>query len=243
MPVGTPDTPSLAIRCLRQLSCARARCPRRRRTERSTADRNRADRFGQRRRWRRSHFSLRQDDPGARFSMRDAGRRQRRYRALQGVHLRRQRGDLTGYFSQVRLLGCSTLRERHQHGSVLLLRRDNILLRQLNIPQRRADNGIRYPDRSRLTWRRCREATEIRPGEILREIRQREAARQIETWQPEEIGIREGVGGGRADDGQGKGHQDRRPPVRRPLLRHLRRIVVLRYFIRRFRHLRPHVSA
>ena len=89
---------------------------------------------------------MRQDDPGTRFWMRDAGRRQRRYRTLQSVHLRRQHGELTGYFSQIRLLGCRTLRERHQHGSVLLLRRHKILLRQLNIPQCRADDGIRSPD-------------------------------------------------------------------------------------------------
>ena len=71
--------------------------------------------------------------------MRDAGSRQRRHRTLHSVHLRRQRGKLTGYSFQIRLLSRGVLRERHQHSGVLLLR-------QLNILQCRADGGIRYRD-------------------------------------------------------------------------------------------------
>ena len=117
----------------RKLSCARSWC--RRRTQRGASDRNRADRFGQ----LRSYFSRRPDDPSARIWIWDAGSRHRRHRALQSGRLRRQRGELTGYSSQIRLLSCGTLRERLQHSRVLLLR-------QLNILQCRADGGIRYRD-------------------------------------------------------------------------------------------------
>lgn len=80
----------------------------------------------------------------------DAGSRQRRHRILHRVQLRRLRhrilyrvqlrryqGELTGYSFQIRLFGFGTLRERRQHSCVLLLR-------QLNILQRRVDGGIRY---------------------------------------------------------------------------------------------------
>src|SRR5216684_7209467 len=102
----------------------------------------------------------------------DAGSRQRRHRTLQSVRLRRQRGELTGYSFQIRLLSCEALRERHQHSCVLLLR-------QLNILQCRADGGIWYRGCSRLMWRLCSEEIEIRQREVT-EIRQREA---IEIWQ------------------------------------------------------------
>ncbi len=91
--------------------------------------------------------------------MGDAGSRQRRHRVMQRVRLRRQRGELTRYSFQIRLLIRGALRQRHQHRRVLLLR-------QLNILQCRADNGIRYRDRSRLVRRLCGEATEIRQREI-----------------------------------------------------------------------------
>jgi hypothetical protein len=166
----------------------------------------------------------------------DAGSRQRRHRTLHSVHLRRQRGELTGYSSQIRLLSCGALRERHQHGSVLLLR-------QLNILKCRADRGIRYRDRSRFTCRLCGEAIEIRQRETVEirqgkaiEIRQREA---IEIRQGEAIEIRQGIGGGRANDGQGgQGHQYRRDPVRSPLKCRLRLLICLRFFVRGFSHLR-----
>src|SRR6476660_6315828 len=94
--------------------------------------------------------------------MREAGSRHRRHRTLQGVRLRRQRGELTGYSSQIRLLSCEALRERHQHSCVLLLR-------PLNILQCRAD-GVWFRGCSRLVWRRCSEAAEIRQREAI-EIR------------------------------------------------------------------------
>ena len=81
----------------------------------------------------------------------DAGSRQRRHRILQSVRLRRQRGELTGYSFQIRLLSCGALRQRDQYSCILLLRQLNILqrrrillLRQLNILQCRADGGIWY---------------------------------------------------------------------------------------------------
>jgi len=67
----------------------------------------------------------------------DAGSRHRRHRTLQSGRLRRQRGELIGYSSQIRLFSCGTLRERLQHSRVLLLR-------QLNILQCRAYDGIWY---------------------------------------------------------------------------------------------------
>ncbi len=130
----------------------------------------------------------------------DAGSRQRRHRILQSVGLRRQRGELTGYSLQIRLLSCGTLRERHQHSCTLLLRRLNIL--------QCGGDGIWYRGGSRLTWRLRSGAIgswAIGSGAI--ESRQREA---IEIWQRElieirqrEVKIRQRVGGGRADDGQG----------------------------------------
>jgi hypothetical protein len=73
----------------------------------------------------------------------------------------------------------------------------------------------------------CSEAIEIRQREVI-EIRQREA---IEIWQ--------GIGNGRANDGQGgQGHHYRRHPARSPLLCRLRLFISLRFFIRCFSHLR-----
>jgi hypothetical protein len=97
------------------------------------------------------------DDPRARIWTRDAGSRQRRRRRiLQGVHLRRQQGELTGYSFHIRLLGCGVLRKRRQRIGVLLLRR-------LNVPQPRSDNWIRY-EHSRGRRRKCSDAIEIRWG-------------------------------------------------------------------------------
>ena len=143
---------------------------------------------------------------------RDAGGRQRRrHRILQGVHLRRQQGELTGYSFQIRLLGCGALRERHQHIGVLLLRR-------LNVPQSRPDNWIRYEDRSRVRRRRRSDAIEIRQGEAA-EIRQGEpvGARQselIEIRQREATKTRQRIGGGGTNDGQGgQGHRYHQHPA------------------------------
>jgi hypothetical protein len=140
----------------RTLSCAGARC--RRGTKRGASNRNGAERFRQ----RGSYLSRPHDESNPSIWARDAGSRQRRHRTLQRVHLRRKRGELTGYSFQIRLLVCGALGERHQHSCVLLLRRLKIPVRQLNIPQSRTDEGIRYPDCSRLAWRRCKEAIEIR---------------------------------------------------------------------------------
>ena len=98
----------------------------------------------------------------------DAGSRQRRHWILQGVHLHRQQGELTGYSFQIRLLRCRALRERRQHSCVLLLR-------HLNIPQSRPDDRIWYWDWdwSRLGWRLCSDPIEIRRREAA-EVRQRE---------------------------------------------------------------------
>ena len=120
---------------------------------------------------RRGCSSRRMDNPRAGIWTRDAGCRQRaadagsrqrrRRRILQGVHLRRQQGELTGYSFQIRLLGCGVLRERRQHIGVLLLRR-------LNVPQSRPDDWIRYEDWSRYgDWsrdrqRKCSDAIELR---------------------------------------------------------------------------------
>jgi hypothetical protein len=90
-----------------------------------------------------------------------------------------------------------------------------LLLRQLNIPQCRADDGIWYRGWwSRLTWSLRGEALDIRPREAIEiwqgdieirqgdviEIRQSEVT---ETRQRGAIEIRQGIGGGRANDGQG----------------------------------------
>src|SRR5712671_6953608 len=122
----------------------------------------------------------------------DAGSRQRRDCTLQSLRLRRQRGELTGYSFQIRLLSCGVLRERHQHNCVLLLR-------QLNILQCRPDDGIWYRNWSRLSWRLCSEAFEIRPGEAV-EVRQGDV---IEIRQGGVIETRQRIGGGRANDSQG----------------------------------------
>jgi len=136
-------------------------------------------------------------------------RQRRRHRILQGVHLRRQHGELTGYSFQIRLLGCGALRERHQRIGILLLRR-------LNVPQSRPDNWIRYEDWS---WvRRRSDAIEIRRGEAA-EVRQGEPidARQrelIEIRQREATETRQGIGGGGTNDGQGgQGHRYHRHPA------------------------------
>ena len=167
----------------------------------------------------------------------DAGSRQRRHCILQSVRLRRQRGELAGYSSQIRLLSCGALRQRHQHGCVLLLR-------QLNILQCRADGGLWCRGWSRLMWRLGNEAVEIRQSDAM-EIRHREM-RQGETRQgvtrqgeirKEEI--RQGIGGGRANDGQGgQGHHYRRHSARSPLLCRLRLFISLRFFVRCLSHLR-----
>jgi hypothetical protein len=210
-----------------ELACARARC--RRGTQRSAPYRKGADRLGKcrktyrkscrRKNWR-EYFSRRLDDPRARIwtwnagSRRrwDAGSRQRRrHLILQGAHLRRQQGELTGYSFQVRLLGCGALRERHQHIGVLLLRR-------LNVPQSRPDNWIRYEDWSRVKRRGCSDAIEIPRGEAA-EVRQGEPidARQrelIEIRQREATETRQGIGGGGTKDGQGsQGHRYHRHPA------------------------------
>ena len=183
----------------------------------------------------------------------DAGSRQRRHRILHRVQLRRWRhrilhrvqlrryqGELTGYSFQVRLFICGALRERRQHSRVLLLR-------QLNILQRGVDGWLRYRGGSRLMWRQCNEAVEIRQGEVRqreaieirqREIRQREAieVRQREIRQRE---IRQRIGGGRANDGQGgQGYQYRWHSTRSPLLCRLRLFLFLCFFVRCFSHLR-----
>lgn len=217
---------ALSVSCQGELACARARC--RRRTQRSAPHRKGADRLekwrkGCRKSWRKSgreYFSRRPDDPRARIwtwdagsrRRQDAGSRQRRcHLILQGAHLRRQQGELTGYFFQIRLLGGGALHERHQHIGVLLLRR-------LNIPQSRPDHWIRYEDWSRVRRRRCSDAFEIWRGEAA-EVRQREPiyARQrelIEIRQREATETRQGTGGGGTNDGQcGQGHRYCRPPA------------------------------
>jgi len=229
---------ALSVWCQEELACARARC--RRRTQRSAPYRKGAGRLGKwRKSWRknwREYFSRRLDDPRARIWTWDAGsrrrqdagsyrrqdagsrrqwdagsRQRRRHRILQGAHLRRQQGELTGYSFQIRLLGCGALRERHQHIGVLLLRR-------LNVPQSRPDNWIRYEDWSRVRRRRCSDAIEIRRGEAA-EVRQGEPidARQrelIEIRQREATETRQGIGGGGTDDGQrGQGHRYHRHPA------------------------------
>jgi hypothetical protein len=192
---------AMSVWCQEELACARAR--RWRRTQRSAPYRKGAGRLGKwRKSWRknwREYFSRRLDDPRASIWTWDAGSRQRRrHRILQGVHLRRQQGELTGYSFQIRLLGCGALRERHQHIGVLLLRR-------LNVPQSRPDNWIRYEDWSRVRRRRCsdaieirrREAAEVRQGEPI-DARQREL---IEIRQREATETRQGIGGGGTNDG------------------------------------------
>jgi hypothetical protein len=143
---------ALSVWCPEELSCAGARC--RRRTQRGASHRNGADRLWQ---WR-NYFSRRPEDPSARIWMWDAGSRQRRPCTLHSVHLRRQRGELTGYPFRIRLLSCGALYERHQHSCVLLLR-------QLNILQCRPDDEIWYRGWSRLMWRLCSDPIEIRQGE------------------------------------------------------------------------------
>ena len=135
MPACSQDRPAKAfsVWCQEELACARAGC--RRRTQRSAPNRNRTGRLGKRgkscRKNRREYFSRRLDNPRARIWTWDAGshrrwdagsRQRRRHRILQGAHLRRQQGELTGYSFQIRLLGCGALRERRQHVGVLLLR-------------------------------------------------------------------------------------------------------------------------
>jgi hypothetical protein len=198
---------ALSVWCQEELACARARC--RRRTQRSAPYRKGAGRLGKWRKSWRKYFSRRLDDPRARIWTWDAGSRQRRrHRILQGVHLRRQQGELAGYSFQIRLLGCGALREQHQYIGVLLLRR-------LNVPQSRPDNWIRYEDWSRDRRRRCsdaieirrREAAEVRQGQPI-DARQREL---IEIWQREATKTRQGIGGGGTNDGQGgQGHCYRR---------------------------------
>jgi hypothetical protein len=204
------------------LACARARC--RRRTQRSAPYRKGADRLERcRKSWGknwREYFSRRLDDTRARIWTWDAGshrrcdagsRQRRRHLILQGAHLRRQQGELTGYSFQIRLLGCGALHERHQHIGVLLLRR-------LNIPQSRPDNWIRYKDWSRVGRRRCSdasgiwrgEAAEVRQGEPL-DVRQREL---IEIRQREATETPPRIGGGGTNDAQGsQGHRYHRPPA------------------------------
>src|ERR1700737_1263166 len=120
-------------------------------------------------------------------------------------------GGVEGFSFQIRLLGCGALRERRQHGCVLLLRR-------LNVPQSRPDNWIRYEDWSRVRRRRCSDAIEIRWGEAA-EVRQGEPidARQrelIEIRQREATETRQGIGGGGTNDGQGgQGHRYHRHPA------------------------------
>jgi len=192
------------------LACARARC--RRRTQRSAPYRKGADRLGKwRRSWRQSwreYFSRRLDDPRARIWTWDAGsrrrwnagsRQRRRHLILQGAHLRRQQGELTGYSFQIRLLGSGALHERHQNVGVLLLRR-------LNVPQARPDNWIRYEDGSRdrrrrysdtfVIWRG--EAAEVRQGEPI-DARQRD----LKIRQREATKTRQEIGGGGTNDGKG----------------------------------------
>jgi len=181
--------------------------------------------------------------------MRDAGRRQRRHRAMKGIHLRRQRRELTGHSLQIRLLGFRALRELLQGSCMLLLRR-------LNIPQPSADDGIRYRGGRRLGRRCCsnaigfrrRGAIEIRQGEVV-EFREREAVqfrqRQgIEIRQEETVGIRQEVGGSRANDRQGgQRHHCRRHARRGPLAYGLSRLVCLRFLVRCLSHLRFLTSA
>lgn len=124
--------------------------------------------------------------------MRDAASRQRCDGTLQSLRLRRQRGELAGYSFQIRLLRCGVLRERRQHNGVLLLR-------QLKIYQCRPDDGIWHRGWSRLGWRLCSDTFEIRQGEAV-EVRQGEV---IEIRQGEVLEARQGIGGGRANDGQG----------------------------------------
>ena len=193
------------------------------------------------------------DDPRARISTGDAGshrrqdagsrrrqdagsRQRRRHRILQGAHLRRQHGELTGYSFQIRLLGCGALRERQQRIGILLLR-------HLNVPQSRPDNCIRYEDWSRVRRRRCSDAIEIRRGEAA-EVRQGEPidARQsdlIEFRQREATETRQGIGGGGTNDDQGgQRHRDHRHPARGHLLCRLGLLVRLRFPGRCFGHLR-----
>jgi hypothetical protein len=259
-----PVIPVGAARCVRAgspeptpcaLACVRASC--RRGTQRGASYRNRTGRLGKwRKSWRknwREYFSRRLDDPRSRIWTRDAGSRrrrdagnrrqwdagsrQRRRRILQGVHLRRQHGELTGYSFQIRLLGSGALREQHQHIGVLLLRR-------LNVPQSRPDHWIRYEDWSRVRRRRCSsdaieirrgEAAEVRQGETVN-FRQREL---IEIRQREATETRQGIGGGGTNDGQGgQGHRDHRHPARSHLLCQLGLFVSLRFPVRFFGHLR-----
>lgn len=218
----------MSVWCQEELACVRAR--RRRRTQRSAPHRNRAGRLGKcRKTYRKSwgeYSSRSMDNPRARIWTWDAGshrrcdagsRQWRRHLILQGAHLRRQQGELTGDSFQIRLLGCGALRERLQRIGVLLLRR-------LNVPQSRPDNWIRYEgwsryeDRSRVRRGKCSDAIEIRRGEAA-EVRQGEPidARQrklIEMRQREATEIRQGIGGGGANDGQGgQGHRYHRHPA------------------------------
>ena len=161
-----------------------------------------------------------------------------RHRILQGVHLHRQQGELTGYSFQIRLLRCRALRQRRQHSCVLLLR-------HLNIPQSRPDDRIWYWDWdwSRLGWRLCSDPIEIRRREAA-EVRQRETIKTrqgklVEIRQGEAIETRKGIGGGGTNDGQGgQGHRYRRHPVRSHLLCPLGPFVSLRFLIPCFGHLR-----
>lgn len=168
---------------------------------------------------------------------RDAGSRQRRYRILQGAYLRRQQGELTGYFLQIRLLGSGALHERHQHVGVLFLRR-------LNVAQSRPDNWIRYEDRSRWRWwrrRKCSDAIVVRRGEAA-EVRQGEliGARQgdpIEIRQREASETRQGIGGDGTNDGEGgQGHRCYRRPARGRLRCSVGRFVSLYFLVQCFGH-------
>ena len=219
------------------LACGRAWC--RRRTERRATDRNRAGRLGKCRNScrkscrnnrrsshdRRRYSSRRMDHPRARIWTRDAGCRQRaadagrRHRLrrliLQRVHLRRQQGELTGYSFQVRPLGRSALRERRQRIGVLLQRIGVLLLRRLNVPETRPDNGIRNEDRSR---RERGDALRLRCGETaeVRRICPINARRKqlFENRPGEATETRHGSGGGGTDDGQDRQrNRDHRHPV------------------------------
>ena len=218
---------ALSVWCQGELACVRARRRTQRSASyRNGTGRLGQWRKSWEKNWRKNwmeYFSRRLDDPRARIRTWDAGSRRwqdagyrRRWDAgsrqrwdagshqrwrrwiLQGVHLRRQHGELTGYSFQIRLLHDGALREQLQHGCVLLLRR-------LKVPQSRPDNRIRHQHRRRGWRRRCGDAIEIRRGEAA-EVRHGEPidARQrelIEIRQREAAETRQGIGGGGANDG------------------------------------------
>ena len=146
---------ALSVWCQEALACARARC--RRRTQRSAPYRNGPTGLRVEEDWRKNGgrtgavlFATpgrpaREDlDVGCWKSStvgcwKSSGGG---VTGSAGSHLRRQQGELTGYFFQIRLLGCGALRERHQHIGVLPLRR-------LNVPESRP-KWIRYEDWNRV---------------------------------------------------------------------------------------------